>query len=372
MSAGPLPVLGPSSAVGRWVGLGPYYAMFPSQMPFSVIEEYCPPDGAVLDPFAGRASSIYAAVALGRTGWGVEINPVGWLYGRVKTRPAARQSVLDLIHHLGELAGGVTQDQVDSLPPFFLACYAPRVLRYLLAARQTLDWKTNQTAATLMAIILVHLHGKRSQSLSNQMRQSRAMSPEYCIRWWRERKSLPPDIDPVCFLVDRVEWRYAKGIPNLAQSRVILGDAVAEVPQIKKEIDEGSAKPFSLLLTSPPYYSITNYNYDQWIRMWMLGWDDRPVRTRGMWQSKFDSRARYADLLTRVFGHCSEVLDRNATVYVRTDARSFTYETTIAILSSKFPGKKMAIIPRPLSKHNQTALFGDKSPKPGEVDIILE
>src|SRR5438045_7184443 len=81
------------TAIGRWAALGPYYAMFPIPFAFNVIQSYSEPGDAVLDPFAGRASSIYAAAVLNREAYGVELNPVGWLYGRVKLRPASRESV---------------------------------------------------------------------------------------------------------------------------------------------------------------------------------------------------------------------------------------------------------------------------------------
>ena len=53
-----------STAVGRWMGLGPYYAMFPMKFAFDVVNEFSRPGAAVLDPFAGRASSVYAAATL--------------------------------------------------------------------------------------------------------------------------------------------------------------------------------------------------------------------------------------------------------------------------------------------------------------------
>jgi hypothetical protein len=103
-----------STAIGRWVGLGPYYAMFPSEFAFKVVSEHCPPGGAVLDPFAGRASSVYAAAALERSGYGIEINPVGWLYGRVKLRPAAKSRVIARIRQLGRLAAAADQVRCDT------------------------------------------------------------------------------------------------------------------------------------------------------------------------------------------------------------------------------------------------------------------
>ncbi len=58
--------LGRRNALGRWAPIGPYYAMFPLSFAFETVAHYCPVGGAVLDPFAGRGSSIYAAVTQGR------------------------------------------------------------------------------------------------------------------------------------------------------------------------------------------------------------------------------------------------------------------------------------------------------------------
>ena len=38
-----------------------------------------------------------------------------------------------------------------------------------------------------MALLMIDLHGKRESALSNQMRQTKAMSPQYAIGWWKER-----------------------------------------------------------------------------------------------------------------------------------------------------------------------------------------
>ena len=65
-----------STAIGRWSGLGPYYAMFPKEFAFKVVENYSKPGDAIIDPFAGRASRVYAAAAMERSGVGIEINPV--------------------------------------------------------------------------------------------------------------------------------------------------------------------------------------------------------------------------------------------------------------------------------------------------------
>mgnify|MGYP000651514924 CR=1 FL=1 len=47
-----------SKPLGRWVGLGPYCAMFPSTFAFEIIDRFSKPGNVVPDPFAGRATSI--------------------------------------------------------------------------------------------------------------------------------------------------------------------------------------------------------------------------------------------------------------------------------------------------------------------------
>jgi hypothetical protein len=89
------------------------------------------------------------------------------------------------------------------------------------------------------------------------------------------------------------------------------------------------------------------------------------------WKNRFDSKSAYRELLQKVFRGCAEIMASSAIIYVRTDARQFTQETTKEILRNVSPNKSIDIVPQPFSKDTQTALFGDKSKKPGEVDIIM-
>ena len=361
-----------STATGRWSGLGPYYAMFPREFTFNVIENHTKPGDAVLDPFAGRATSVYAAAVTQRLGYGIEINPVGWLYGHVKLKPALKTNVLKRIKNLDELAKSVKQQRLNNLPEFFSVCYCPKVLRYLVAARDVLQWKRSIIDATLMAIILVNLHGRRENSLSNQMRQGKSMAPDYSVRWWSERQLSPPEVEPVEFLIQRLEWRYAKGIPCLRKNgNVKLGDSISILKKLKAKVYRGEQKPFDLLFTSPPYYKLNNYYYDQWLRLWMLGGPERPVWISEKWKNRFESKSAYRELLQKVFQSCAEMMTDKAIIYVRTDARKVTLEITKEVLCDIFPHKLIDITYQPFKKSTQTALFGDKSKKPGEVDIIM-
>ncbi|MGH9799468.1 MAG: site-specific DNA-methyltransferase, partial [Blastocatellia bacterium] len=196
--------------------------------------------------------------------------------------------------------------------------------------------------------------------------------PEYSVNWWKDKNLSPPDIDPVSFLRRRIEWRYAKGIPANLQGKVLFGDSTELIPRLTKDVAKGKQRKFDLLFTSPPYCDITDYHYDQWLRLWMLGSPALAIRTGKKWQGRFSGRKDYRDLLHDVFEGSARILRRNAMIYVRTDAREFTYETTREVLKEIFPRKTMRIVRSPFLGKTQTALYGDDESKPGEIDIILK
>jgi hypothetical protein len=169
---------GHSTAESRWARFGPYYALFPVSFAFDVIDKYSQRGQRIIDPFAGRGSSVFAGAILGRESVGIEINPVGWIYGQVKLNPAYKEQVTD---RLREIYGKhhYYKYQAEALPEFYHLCYCDDVLKFLLAARKWLDWKNNNIDASLMAIILVHLHGKLGEGLSNQMRMTKSMGLNY-------------------------------------------------------------------------------------------------------------------------------------------------------------------------------------------------
>lgn len=353
----------------RWATLGPYYAMFPVAFARQVIAENTNIGDGVLDPFAGRGTSIFCAGEMERFGLGVDLNPVGWLYATTKLRPACPDQVIERAKRIATLSG-MSSAKAATLPPFFQMCFAPKVLHFLVSARDELNWRSNKVDATLMAFILTYLHGKiergRPAALSNQMRQTKCMAPEYSMKWWRENGyDLPPDICPVEFLSERINWRYRHGAPALKECAVRFGDCRTILPR------QRSTRRYRLLLTSPPYCGVTSYYYDQWLRLWMLGHDAHPTRVGGKWKGKFEHRVEYEQLLRQAFGRSRRLLADDGVVYVRTDARDLTLSITTRVLQSVFPNMRAEFTPAPYGRPTQTSLFGDKLPKPGEYDIVL-
>jgi len=359
-----------ATAENRWSGIGPYYAMFPTGFADNVVQEYAVPGDFILDPFAGRGTSLYSSAVHERIGIGIELNPVGWIYGKTKLSPGKPEKVLARIRYLARESSKFSSE-ARALPNFFHYCFSCEIRAFLLSAQASLDWRNNCIDRTTMAFLLVYLHGKMGQALSNQMRQTKSMAPSYSINWWRCRKLRPPEVDPVEFLVKRIEWRYKHGTPKTTHSYFYLGDCLRILPKLFKRQNNEDLPKIRLLFTSPPYCGVTNYHYDQWLRLWLLGYPNMSQNSFGKHKGRFCNRDSYIDLLLRTFDLASHLLAEDAVIYVRTDSRDFTYQATRNILKKVFPSKAYAEMAQPFSMPTQTHLFGDKSHKNGEIDIIL-
>jgi len=355
------------TAASRWAGVGPYYAMFPVSFATTAVREYTKPGDCVFDPFAGRATSLFAAASEGRVGLGIEINPVGWVYGKAKLQTAEREQVEERIRWLG-IKAKYYRAAAKSLPQFYDFCFCSEVKEFLLAARDLLDWRRTKTDWTTMALLLIDLHGKRESALSNQMRQTKAMSPQYAIGWWKERDLEPPERDPVEFMIKKVKWRFAKGRLDAGSGHIYLGDCQTIMSRWKNQPSETKAK---LLLTSPPYHGITNYFYDQWLRLWLLGGLPQPRSPGDACKRKFENKQHYVGMLRHVFAKSKSLLARNAVVFVRTDARQFTREATIEALESAFPRKKLRSETYSRPFFSQTKLFNSDLCTQSEVDLVM-
>jgi hypothetical protein len=363
-------VKGFQTAEARWARFGPYYAMFPLDFAFDVVKKYSREGDFIIDPFAGRGSSIYAGGVLGRTSLGIEINPVGWLYGSVKLSPADEADVQNRLLEIYSRRNYYSR-AIERMPRFYRMCYCDEVLKFLLSARHNLDWRNDNVDATLMSILVVYLHGKLGEGLSNQMRMTKSMGMQYSMRWWRENgMSRPPNINPAEFIYKKIEWRYEKGKPKTGEGHIVFGDSTNELTNIFSNAIDNNIR-FSLLFTSPPYCNVTDYHNDQWLRLWLMGGPEIPEYNNEKYKGRFSSKVDYEELLNSVFGQCSLMMADQSTIYVRTDTRDFTLDITKKILKENFPNHKFRTRRMPFTSRTQTEIMGNSSNEDGEIDIIL-
>lgn len=360
---------GHSSPEARWSRFGPYYAMFPIEFAFDVVNKYSRKGDKIIDPFCGRGSSIYAGSVLGRESTGIDINPLGWLYSNVKVHPARKKNVLERLQNIYDLRENYAAE-ILNYNEFFRMCYCDDVLKFLLSARDNLNWKHNNADRTLMAFIAIYLHANIGEGLSNQMRLTKSLGMQYSINWWKKNNlTIPPEVNPYELIKGKIEWRYKYGLPQRCNSSIKLGDSCS----VTKRMIRKEESQYSLLFTSPPYCGITDYFMDQWLRLWLLGGPSEPEYLKDSHKGRFVNKEKYVELLDTVFGNCVALMKEDANIYVRTDSRDFTLKTTINVLQTKFPNHRMMVCSKPMKPNTitQTVLCGNISKKSGETDIIL-
>lgn len=348
---------------GRWSRFGSYYAMFPVEFAAQGIKKLTQTGDVVIDPFCGRGTTPFTAMALGRRSLACDLNPVAWLYAQSKIDP---HSVLSEVEErIEQVSESVTKEDCEYENEFQSLAFCRGVFGFIKAARRMLDWRIDRLDRTVTAFLVHHLQDKIGAGMSNQMRHSRAMSPRYSINWWRSNGyDRPPEVDPKDFLIKRVRWRYKKGIPipKIGQCRPLVncGDSEKAMPYCDRL--------GSLVLTSPPYMGVTNYRSDSWLRLWAIG--EGPNLPDWNPDQKFIDEQVYIDMLRNVFIATKQRARHDAVWYIRSDARSKTKNAIKIVLEEILPKHRLTETRAPYFDKTQTALYGDTRPKPGEVDLI--
>ena len=351
------------NATGRWAGFGPYYAMFPVKFASTVIDCMSSPGSRILDPFCGRGTVPFIAQTTGRESLGIDVNPVAWVFSKVKTDPEV--DVEKLLNRVREVQENVCD--VDSVPvnEFQEWAWSNEVLGYLNAARRILDWRSDRTDRTLMGFLLVNVHASKGAGLSNQMQNSRSMGPDYAVRWWKSRSLPPPEYDPVTRIGEKIEWRYKHGVVGSTDNTQIkLGNS-------ENILESENGAQFNMLFTSPPYCKVTDYRQDSWIRLWLLNeagplpdWKKDPL---------VHNSESYIELIDTVLSVAKQRLTPRAVVWIRTDSRKFTKQVTLEAVRRNWPKRKLLIRQDVPKNGTQTDHYknGSSSKRLGEVDIVL-
>ncbi len=290
----------------------PYFAMFPEGFVAEQLYAYTRPDDVVLDPFCGRGTTVLESLLNNRQGLGTDINPVAACIAGAKANVPALKSVLARI---GELAGDFGKQTYRELPPteFFEHCFHQDTYAEVAFLRGILSWRRSSVDRFIAAVMLGILHGESHRSgmyLSNRMPRTISTKPDYSVRWWRERGLRPPRRETFEVLRQAARFRFSQPPPT-RKGHVVLTDARRCARVLRKH--EGSV---ALVVTSPPYIDTTDYAEDQWLRMWFLGGEPKPM-LRLHKDDRHTSAENYWSFLEDVWRGCAPLLRDKARIVVR-------------------------------------------------------
>ena len=248
----------------------PYFTMFPLDFPLKILKTHAKPNARVVDPFCGRGTTNFAARLLGLRTAGIDSSRVAAAATQAKLVAPLPEEIIDATRKILR-----QRKKTKEIPEgeFWIRAYHRSVLRDLYLIRDALlkDSIAPHIASALRGIVLIALHGpigRTKQSyFSNQCPRTYGPKPAYAVRFWRKRKLLPPHVDVLAVIADRAHRYYGNAPPK------VIGTGIEGDSRERSTLDEArnAIGKFDWIVTSPPYYGLTTYLPDQWIRNWFLG-----------------------------------------------------------------------------------------------------
>lgn len=321
----------------------PYFAMFPESFVEKQVAEFTDAGDLVFDPFSGRGTTLFQALLMGRAAAALDINPVAYCISAAKGNIPERQQLLARIAELEQQYDSAEHGDLEAerraLPQFFRRAFYHATLRQILFLRHELDWQDNWIDCFVAVLVLGSLHGEMDKSnsyFSNQMPRTISTKPAYSIKYWRERNLWPRKRKVFDLLRARVDYRYRGTRPD-GNGMVALGDvrnAATTFPHLLGQVD--------LFVTSPPYYDVTNFEEDQWLRLWFLGGVAQPTRKQISADDRYYDRDRYWTFLAEAWDGIVPLAAPDAVLVCRIGATRLTIREVVEgvtdSLTAAFPG----------------------------------
>lgn len=253
-----------------------YRACFKPQLPRFFIERLTEPGERVYDPFMGRGTTPVEAALLGRVPTGCDINPLSQTFVRPRLTPPTLAMVEARLKE-------ISLEDSDEFPEELLVFYHANTLRHICALKKyLLRRRAEGTADALdewIALVSVNrLTGHSAGFFSvYTLPPNQAVSVKSQQRINAKRNQVPPERDVRKIILKKskqllgdVTSDVRATLATVAADAILVTSASSSTPQIPS----GSV---SLVVTSPPFLDVVQYDADNWLRCWFLGVDSKSV-----------------------------------------------------------------------------------------------
>lgn len=293
----------------------PYFTMFPLEYPLRVLGAHRRHSPVVMDPFCGRGTTLFAARKLGLVARGIDTSPIAVAIAKAKLATVDVDGVIELARSFMARYHAVRLPDSD----FFRHAFAPTVLQAICSIRRGLMRSARDTndSVILRAAMLGCLHGPKNKRrngksyFSNQMPRTFSSKPDYSVQYWRERRMRPPVVDVLKVLKRKLERLKNDQLPVTGSIQYAReGDS-----RLAKYLPP-TARDFSVVVTSPPYYGMQTYVQDQWLRNWFLGGPDH-VDYANDFQLEHAGADVFAKSLGRVWKNMARTNADDLDMYIR-------------------------------------------------------
>jgi DNA methylase len=281
--------------------LVPRLGGFPPALARWAVDTYSHPGQLVMDTFAGKGTAPLEALLADRQTIGSDAAPDAYIITCAKLSGITHEDAQSVLNALV-----VSKDaDLTSVPESVRIFFSDNTLAQILSVRRALFSmldvppgdvaslssgylsKRKKIAIYLLACLMGCLHGptdwgharpnKQSPISSNgfylsvHCNHTYSASPEYVRRYCAEHGLQPPERDIKVSIRRKSELAQADGVPAL------MGRALCRYAERVRLSSRAH-----LLVTSPPYFKSQTYAWDNWLRLWLLGYPDYRVVARGL------------------------------------------------------------------------------------------
>lgn len=247
-----------------------YRACFKPQLPEFFIDRLTRPGDTVYDPFAGRGTTPLQAALMGCRPAGNDINPLSEMLVRPRLEPVSLHAVAKRLQSIGP---GKSADTDDELTVFF----HPETLGRIRAIRA---WLLERAATGtidavdrwIRMVALNRLTGHSPGFFSVYTlppNQAASLTAQRKIN--EKRGQTPPKRDVDAVILKKSRGLLSDGSPREHPPALFMTGPADRTPEL-------ADSSVDLVVTSPPFLDIVDYEGDNWLRCWFAGIDPRTVK----------------------------------------------------------------------------------------------
>ncbi|MFL2977811.1 MAG: site-specific DNA-methyltransferase [Candidatus Poseidoniales archaeon] len=250
-----------------------YRACFKPQLPRFFIERLTRPGDAIYDPFMGRGTTQLEALLLGRRPLGNDINPLSRVILQPRLNPP---SIKEIENRLDEIDLSHAEEEYDGLLAFFHKDTLREIIslkEYLLKREES--GEIDNVDAWIRMVAINRLTGHSGGFFSVY-----TLPPNQAVNIKRQQK-INADRNQVPEYKE-IKPRIIKKSKSLLKNWEVLEPSDMDLSSIlttgdsrfASGIEDGSAQ---LVVTSPPFLDVVDYQADNWMRCWFIGIDSSNI-----------------------------------------------------------------------------------------------
>lgn len=270
-----------------------YRACFKPQLPEFFITRLSQPGDGVYDPFMGRGTTPLEAALLGRIPLANDINPLSRILLRPRLYPPTLEQIEQRLNQID-----LTQAEEENVE--LLHFFHRDTLREIIALKEYLLQKDNDGTLDFIDDWIRMVAVNRLSGHSTGFFSVYSLPPNQAVSIKRQKKindsrEQVPDYRAI-------KPRILKKSKSLLKS-IMLEDIQLNVPmpayglanEDSKNVTQIPDNSAQLVVTSPPFLDVIDYQGDNWLRCWFIGIDSSSIEI-----SRYRAITEWEDAITDV------------------------------------------------------------------------